>query len=746
MSRKRLLFVLMFALMWCQQSIIGAEEDATLHDMNEAVVEAKPDDQFQINKNALLQDPNEQIRITAANVMLRSDNPVERDFLIETLVQTKNSAARMAVCKALIQTIPANGTVKNKEDFIQPVLNLLGTENTDEARLAADTTLVFNYDTIGVSLEKIASDASRPITTRINAIKALKLRSDMRAVINLIRLVDDNESRVAEEADKALRSIGITVGRNPETRKRYIEEIQQRGQVAFLRDQLVRQENQIRQMRDEINVWQNRYITALDRLFDATQGDKARGDFLSEHLNSTDAEVKKWALDEMIKWRQGTNPNLPDELGVILINLISDQNRDIRLKTAELLALWVKLNSAKPLLTQLEAEQDSQVKTALLVALSEACYFALPNPPEKISTDIMGIRKQTLEWAAKFLADEDTKKAQTGAQVMKKLLKRDGLDPDELDGYLALLVERYDKQKSVSNGTLRGELISSMSGLCAQDSICKAKAGELFGPIFKEALRDETDFVRETAVDGLIYIDKTNAIKTLRDVVNDPSVTLRKKIITLADEVGSKEDLNWLAEKIGVNSESEPAWQAMRNIFRGSDANVFDEWIEKLASENSKIKLTDEQKINFLKIAESKIANGHKQKVRKQLASLYFKTGQYEQAAEYLRQLYDTSQILEDKDEILPDLLFSYLNISKADSATELLAYYLTERDIEPNNAIIKSLENFFDDPPADYDLASAINVLSTIKPPQQRPKWEDWLQGWADRVRIKEEEESDMS
>ena len=120
----------------------------------------------------------------------------------------------------------------------------------------------------------------------------------------------------------------------------------------------------------------------------------------------------------------------------------------------------------------------------------------------------MIIREQTLEWAANFLSDDDIKKAQTGAQVMKKLLKRDGLNPDELDRYLSLIVERYEKQKSIPNGTLRGELISSMSGLCAQDSICKEKAGVLYGPIFKEALRDDNDFVRETAVDGLIYIDK----------------------------------------------------------------------------------------------------------------------------------------------------------------------------------------------------------------------------------------------
>src|SRR4030042_2053765 len=117
-----------------------------------------------------------------------------------------------------------------------------------------------------------------------------------------------------------------------------------------------------------------------------------------------------------------------------------------------------------------------------------------------------------------------------------------------------------------------------MAALCAQDSTCKVNAAKLFENLFVEALRDESNFVREAAVDGLGYINKTNALKLLRsDFINDPSIALRKKIIAFADEVGGKEDLNWLSEKIGLNSESDPAWQAMLKIFRGSDAGVLNE-------------------------------------------------------------------------------------------------------------------------------------------------------------------------
>ncbi|GAI63731.1 unnamed protein product, partial [marine sediment metagenome] len=107
-------------------------------------------------------------------------------------------------------------------------------------------------------------------------------------------------------------------------------------------------------------------------------------------------------------------------------------------------------------------------------------------------------------------------------------------------------------QKEKPDGALRGELLSAMASLCTQGSACKAKAAKLFEPLFVKALSDETALVRETAVDGLIYIDKTNALKRLRkDIfINDPSEILRKKLIELAGSNGGKEDLTWLAEKI----------------------------------------------------------------------------------------------------------------------------------------------------------------------------------------------------
>jgi len=548
----------------------------------------------------------------------------------------------------------------------------------------------------------------------------LKLRLDMEATIRLIELVDDPEKQISTEAENALHSLGIQVGEDLQIRQQNIEEIRLQGQVAFLRTQLIRQDAQMRQERAALDLWQRRYKSELDKRYESISDDAAKGEFLATYLADTETVVRLWALDKAYKWRVAPGSKLPEKLGPVLIKLISDSDRDVRLITAELLALMPKLNSASPLLAQLGAEQDDQVKTKLLVALGGACSNAiLSNPKGTISPEMKEIRKQTLEWAAKFLFEEDAEKARNGAEVIKKLLNRDS--------------QRYDKQKDNSDGTLRGELLNEMAALCAQDSTCRQKAAQLFENLFVEALRDESNFVREAAVDGLAYINKTNALKLLRsDFINDPSITLKKKIIALADAVGGKEDLNWLAEKIGVNSESDPAWQAMLKIFAGSDTGVLKEWMDKLTVQSSKFKLSDEQKIDFLEIAENAKGNSeYMPEIRKKLAPLYYKTGKYEKAEGYFSLLYEMAQTPEGKKAILPNLLDASLKGPKPERIAELVKGCLAEGDLDPNSMVVRTIGNYFNKPPVGAVPNDVLKVLIAIKVPQGRPQWNKQLESW---------------
>jgi len=729
MSAKRLYLVILMLAIGGQQASIGQEKPAVPAQSTPANAELDP--QLEVNRKALLTGD-----IVAAGIMLFHADPNARKILLETLRQSENSPARKVVCEALIKAKEDKKVIKNDQEFIEPLLIVFGSESADEARLAAKATLIFDYEQIEPSLEELLADASKPVRARVNAIRALKLRLDMMATIRLIELVDNPEKQISDEAENALHSLGIPVGKDPEARKKDIAVINDQGQVTFLRTQLIRQDAQMRKERAALDLWQRRYKSELDKRYESISEDAAKGEFLAAYLVDAETVVRLWALDKAYKWRVAPGSKLPEKLGPVLIKLISDGDRDVRQITAELLALMPKLNSASALLAQLGAEQDDQVKTKLLVALGGACSNAiLSNPKATISPEMKEIRRQTLEWAAKFLSEENAEKARNGAEVIKKLLNRDGLEPKEVDRYLGLLSQRYDKQKDNSDGTLRGELLNEMAALCAQDSTCRQKAAERFENLFVEALRDESNFVREAAVDGLTYINKTNALKLLRsDFINDPSTALKKKIIALADAVGGKEDLNWLSEKIGLNSESDPAWQAMLKIFTGSDTGVLKEWMDKLTVQSSKIKLSDEQKIDFLEIAESAKGNSeYMPDIRKKLAGLYYKTGQYEQAEGYFSILYEMARTPEVKKTILPNLLDACLKGAKPERVAELVKSCLTEGDLDPNSIVVQTIGNYFSKPPVGAVPSEVLKLLIAIKVPQGRPQWNQQLESWAD-------------
>jgi len=553
------------------------------------------DPQLKLTRDALFdKGSSDQMRINAASVMLLSENSLARQILLDALKQAENDAVRKAVCKALIRAGTGQETLNNVDDFVQPLLGVLVADNSATAKLAAEATLIFDYEHISEPLEQLIAKASLPLEARLNAIYALELHPDMRAAITLLTLVDSPEQDLGTEAEKALLTLGIPAGTDAKTRKQIIRNLVREGPVAFLRARLIRKEAQIRSAKSELTLWQGRYLLALGNVYAGISDDAKKAEFLTKHLSGPEAVVRLWTLEKIRQDRVGTRPNpkLPAEVGPVLVNLVSDRNRDVRLKTAGVLSFMTEVDSARHLLTQLEAEQDDQVKTQLFSALGSACYIAfLPNSKIKIPPEI---RKQTLEWAVKYLAEQTPAKAQKGAEVMKKLLEQDGLTSVETDRYLSLLAQRYRGLKNGSDGPFRGELLSALAGLCAPQSVHKAESKKRFGPLFEAALTDKTDFVREAAVDGLIYIDKAAALKRLRkDFVNDPSAIIRKKLIALAAEVGGKEDLLWLAGKIGSNSESEPAWQAMLKIFNGSDSAALNDWVSTFAPENSSTQASD---------------------------------------------------------------------------------------------------------------------------------------------------------
>ncbi len=740
MSAKRLYFGVVLAISLVVAGCQPADKGESALPVDETIAEAELTKQLKINRDALFKATGEQIRIAAATVMLFSEDPLSRKILLEALQQSESVAARVAVCKALSHARAEQKPIRDKEDFIQPLFDILSTETDDSAKLSAEAILIFEYEQIAKQLEGLSTNTSLPVQARLNAIYALRLQPDMKAVFKVIELLDDPESHVAAEAENALRLLGTPIGKDAEAREQIRSELKRKGRDEFFRDLLIRQERQMRELENELDIWQERYLSALDKIYDGLSTDTAKGEFLAEHLGGSEAILKLWALEKVYQGRVGTTPKskLPAELGPILVNLISDGNRDVRIKTAKLLSLMGELNSAEKLLEQHKIEEDDEVKMEFFIALGGACYYAfLPGSGINIAPEI---RKQALELASEYLSEQALVKAQKGAEVIKKLLEQDGLTSGEVNRYLGLLAERYRQEKDKANGALRGELLGAMAGLCAQ-SVYKVESRKLFRPLFEEALSDKTDLVREAAVDGLIYIDKTKALIRFRkgNLVNDPSIEIRKKVIELGGEVGGQEDLVWLGEKIGTSAESEPAWQAMLKIFKRSEAVVLAEWIEKFDLPSTKGRLSDEQKIFVLEIAKGKAEGDNKPEmlkdIREKLADLYKKSGKYELAAEYLGLLREAAETAEEREQILAELLDVYLRWPKVESAVQLVDNCLLEKDLEPNNVIVLFINNYLTKPPTGADPNAVLEVLTKIDSPEDRPKWQEQLKYWADRL-----------
>jgi len=270
--------------------------------------------------------------------------------------------------------------------------------------------------------------------------------------------------------------------------------------------------------------------------------------------------------------------------------------------------------------------------------------------------------------------------------------------------------------------------------------VCRAEAAELYRPLFEKGLSDEADLVREAAVDGLLYINRAEALANLRGgFVNDRSITIRKKLIDAAGEVGGEEDLVWLVDKIGVNGEGEPAWQSILKILRRSGTGVLANWVARLESETLRDRLSGEQKLAFLEIAEQKAAGENNtvmlSSVSRALADIYKERGDFEAAARYLGMLNETGTA-EVKKSVVPELLDVYLRWPKPELAAELVANCLLEGDIDPNSAIVRAIDAFLVEPPEGTDTNAVLQAMAgiEIRNPRTRPKWQVQLKRWIQR------------
>lgn len=729
--------------LWTAQPVIRAQE---LPPAADAVSpEAAMDTQLRINKTTLLENPLSKNRIDAATLLLFSDNPAAREIVLDALRRTDNPQARAAVCDALnpARVGQSKTPLMNQADFVKPLIAILTSEEDSAiAKRAAEATLLFGYRQVQQDLEKAATDRSLSVTARMNIIYALKRHPDIEAVAKLISLLESPDAPIVEAARAALVSVGIPVSPDAAVQRQILAELQERGPEAFLRERLVWQETRARGLDDDLSAWQKRYLTSLSDLHDSLPNEVAKTDFLSRQLNSPEIVVRLWALNKLQELRSAKGTLKLSVLEPILANLVADPSRQVRLETARVLALMGELNTSKPLLDQLKVEADEQVKRKILMALGEACYAgSVATAAYKVPEEV---RRETLDWAVKFLGDTDTEKVRSGAAVIGKLLEQDGLKPADVDRCLNVLSTRYTQSGAGTEVGVRGYLLDAMARLCATRSVCREPAVKLYAGLFEQALADKADdVVRQNAVDGWINVDKPGALRKFREnnMTADSSVTIRQKLVDLASETGTVQDLDWLAEKVGIAGEGEAAWQAMLKIFKRSDLAVLPGWAAKIDVLAAGGKIATEQRIAFFTQIELRALNENAadllKSTRMSLAQLYVASNNLKQASECLNALLAGTVTAEEKSQLQAQLLRVYLGLASMEQASDLIAkcLFATDLDLSASGFLVQVIEEYLNNP-TTAEPGVLLGVLGKIRvrDPGTLQTWQALLSRWSER------------
>ena len=659
--------------------------------------------EFRIYRDALQQGSTDDIRVDAAVGLLLENDEQGRGALLSALKSEGNPQARQAVCKALIKSRGLSQTIDSLEVFLEPLLAILQGESIEQAELAAEAMLLFDYSVVADSLDQILQNKDLNGRIRVNAVYALQLRTEPAALRGLIKLLDDPDAEVAKAAETALQeAFGIPVGARRAVWSGILDELQLKSPEDIRRERLLRQEMKLRQVQAERDRWQKLYLSSLDKQYESLDEVNREGVIL-DRIESDLDPIRIWALDKASKY-----PIIGEGLRDKLLSLLSDSSRDIRLQAAKALMNMSALNPSTVLLERLELEEDAEVKLAMLEALGEACFFAFsPGSDIKLSEDI---KLKTLEIASGYLRSESADDCIKGAEVIRKILELNSLSNDSMQSYLGLLDQRYRGSLS-QDEAIRAELLAILAHLCGQGG-AKDSACALFGPLFMDAMVVENDpALRLAAVQGLSYVDKVRALELFKqnNLMQDQSLAVQQVVIDVAGQTGNTTDLEWLLALLNGNGHSDRVWLAIKSICQRQEVGFLLDWFPELEDVGA---TKAEYLREILDIAEQKAAGEKGQDMLKRVREqrvLWLAQGKaWEEAAAYLSGInYSLSENLySDRTDF--EAFKIYLYSGAAEKAAEYIKIRLGVSDIKQDSPLAAAINDYF----SEKEIENASKML----------------------------------
>lgn len=677
---------------------------------------------FRLSHYVLQQVRSEDLRVDAAVELLLQNRIKSRDVLLSALKSEENTNIRQAVCKALIRSRNQNQKIDSLEEFRAPLLAILKSEVAEEAKLAAEAMLLFDYSVIASSLDAIIQNNELSLSIRLNAVYALQLRSEPAALRRLIQLLDDPDAEIAKAAEAALQeAFDIPAGADRAEWLKIRDELQLKSREDIQTEQLLQKGKKLPQVEAERDRWQKLYLAALDKQYESLD-EAGRGGMISDMMGSELPAIRLWALDKASKYTA-----IGDDHREKILLLLGDSSRDVRLQTAKALMNMSALNPAAVLLERLKVEEDDEVRLAMFEALGEACFFAFsPGSPIKLSEDI---KIETLEIASEYLQSASEADCIKGAEVIRKILELNNLSEKTMQSYLGLLNKRY-AQSIDQNESIRAELLAILAHLCGQGG-AKEAACAFFGPLFMDAMAVENaPALRLAAVQGLSYVDKVQALELFKqnNLMQDPSLAVQQVVVDVAGQTGDATDLEWLLASLGDNSHGDRVWLAIRSICQRQDAVFLLDWLLKLESVGA---TKDEYVREILDIAEQKAIGEKEQevlkRVREQTIFWLSERKAWEQGVAYLSGI----DYLPSENLYSDQTGFEAFNIclygGAAEKAAQYVEFRLSESDIKQDSPLVAAINGYFSD--KDIEGASEIFLekISSISK-DGRPNWSAFM------------------
>ncbi|MCD4830698.1 MAG: hypothetical protein K8R02_02690 [Anaerohalosphaeraceae bacterium] len=696
--------------------------------------------QIKINSWTLSNSSDEQIRIDTAAELLKNSSDDAREILLKALAASDNLAAQSSVCKAIAKSRSWPQLVQQSNDFIDPLMNIIQTQQDETAKLAAQASLIFPYKQIGNRLNTIIASNNLPTWAKLNAIYALQIRPDKEAVSELIDLLDNKDVAISSAASNALQE-WLPLGNDRELWLKVLKDLGKKSRSDILRERLLAQQDKTRQLTTEAKKWKEMYIESLETIYSRIIDDTERAKFIAEKLVSGDNQIHLWAIEKINMWRKSGKPLPLEILAGPIIKLVSNKAVTVRLASAELLGMLTNVNSASALLEQLRVETNTGAKTRQLTALGRVCNYAL-SPGAEIKIDPL-LRQKALDIAADFMKSTDPA---TSASAIGNLLMHNGMAPAQVKPYFSLMADYY--KNSDPNSKTKAALLNEMARLCSSNSFYKAIAAETFRNIFTDEISSKDTTIAEPAVTGLSRIDPAGAFTLMKQYgfTRHHSPKIRLQLIETAGLIGTKDDLEWLgalADSAPSEDEKKRTLESMTNIFQYCPADVIFNWVQKFsqAEKTNKdiAKLAKMQ--SLLELAEKK-AEAKKDEqllndIRKSMAEYYKTQAMYEPAARYFGILLQNTTDPNQQSLIKNNILQVHLSSGQIESAKQLLSNVLLTSDIPEQSPISKTLNSFFENNPEPNALPEVLNSLKSIKTPdkQARPQWQKLLDKWENTI-----------